>query len=88
MSCDILRLADATVSGRRVTLARGGSAVFFPVPAGRSAGGLAHRAVPLTGSIQIVVQEITAGRRRQMAALRAAAEGAIPAADGPSLEET
>ncbi len=38
-------------------------------------------AVPLTGSIQIVVQEITAGRRRHVAALHAAAAG-------PPLEET
>lgn len=45
-------------------------------------------AVPLTGSIQIVVQEITAGRRRQMAALHAAAGGPAVAVEGPSPEET
>jgi len=39
-------------------------------------------AVPLTGSIQIVVQELTAARREQVAAAKSAAEALIPAAAG------
>ncbi|MET1060670.1 MAG: glycosyl hydrolase [Nocardioides sp.] len=76
-----VRLVGATVSGRRITLAKGGSAVFFPVPAGRSPAGLARRAVPVTGSAttwSVAADTVTTAVRYRTAGGARTAYGVLP----------
>ncbi|RYP81851.1 1,3-beta-glucanase [Nocardioides guangzhouensis] len=76
-----VRLDDATVRGRRIALAKGGSAVFFPVPAGRSPGELARRAVPLTGAAttwSVAADTVTTSVRYRTAGGARTAYGVLP----------
>src|SRR5690606_2689521 len=57
-----VRLRGAEVRGTRLTLSRGGSAVFFPVPADGAVEEMAHHASPVTGtsvSFEVGSREVT-----------------------------
>ena len=76
-----VRLDHATVNGQRIGLGKGGSAVFFPVPAGHDPNELAHRAVPLTGSAttwSVDVDTVTTSVRYRTAGGAPTAYGVLP----------
>ncbi|WP_110241289.1 glycosyl hydrolase [Nocardioides gilvus] len=57
-----VRLRDARLQGKKLTVSRGGSAVFFPVPADGAVEEMGRHASPLTGtsvSFEVGAREVT-----------------------------